>query len=138
MSRKSFTIIDEQRTHDVQADLEGECVRFDPDTLARTLGWKLEDRGLCRGGVCVPVAGVPGLVTDRGVALDELAGLLDRPLAVDHEHRVAALAAPAADRASTLARLTAPDFRLPDLQGRLHSLSEHRGKKVLLLAHASW
>ena len=26
----------------------------------------------------------------------------------------------------------------PDLEGKLHSLSDHRGKKVLLVAYASW
>ena len=31
-----------------------------------------------------------------------------------------------------------PDFLLPDLQGKLHRLSDHRGKKVLLLHFASW
>ena len=30
------------------------------------------------------------------------------------------------------------DIRLPDLDGRLHSLSEHRGRKALLIAYASW
>ena len=44
----------------------------------------------------------------------------------------------ASDRAAALASLEAPDFTLPDLDGRLHSLSEHRGKKVLLIAYASW
>jgi len=34
--------------------------------------------------------------------------------------------------------LAAPDFTLPDLDGRLHSLSEHRGRKVLLNSWASW
>ena len=32
----------------------------------------------------------------------------------------------------------APDFALPDLAGELHTLSEHRGKKVLLATWASW
>ena len=32
----------------------------------------------------------------------------------------------------------APDFRLPDLDGALHSLSDHRGKKVLLYCWSSW
>ena len=32
----------------------------------------------------------------------------------------------------------APDFTLPDAAGRLHRLSEHRGKKVLLVTWASW
>src|SRR5439155_1238873 len=29
-------------------------------------------------------------------------------------------------------------FTLADLDGRLHTLSNHRGKKVLLVAYASW
>jgi len=32
----------------------------------------------------------------------------------------------------------APDFALPDLAGRTHTLAEHRGKKILLVAWASW
>ena len=32
----------------------------------------------------------------------------------------------------------APDFALPDLSGRMHRLSDYRGKKVLLYAWASW
>ena len=32
----------------------------------------------------------------------------------------------------------APDFTLPDLAGHMHSLSDYRGKKVLLIAYASW
>ena len=32
----------------------------------------------------------------------------------------------------------APEFTLPDLEGRLHSLSDHRGVKVFLVAYGSW
>ena len=31
-----------------------------------------------------------------------------------------------------------PDFLLPSLDGRLGRLSDHRGKKVLLIHFASW
>jgi hypothetical protein len=62
----------------------------------------------------------------------------DRPLAIDREEGVAYLGVSARARAEQLASLQAPDFSLPDLQGRVHSLSEHRGKKVLLVAYASW
>ena len=34
--------------------------------------------------------------------------------------------------------LTAPDFSLPDLEGREHSLSDYRGNKVFLATWASW
>jgi hypothetical protein len=61
-----------------------------------------------------------------------------RPVAVDPEEGAAYLGVPARARAAALASLEAPDFTLPDLNGRLHSLSEHRGKKVLLVAYASW
>ena len=48
------------------------------------------------------------------------------------------LAESAGTRAQALESLVAPDFSLPDLDGKLHSLSEQRGKKVLLIAYASW
>ena len=54
--------------------------------------------------------------------------------------RVAAgdLGAVALDRSAELAGPLAPDFQLPDLEGQLHSLSDQRGKQVLLIAYASW
>jgi hypothetical protein len=133
-----FTVIDEQRARDVTAVLEGDRVRLPPASLEAALGWKLEPQGLCRGGVCVPIAGRGGLASEAGVDLAGLAALLGRPLALDVEHRAAALGASAAERAARLERLEAPDFALPDLAGRIHRLSEHRGKKVLLIAYASW
>jgi len=133
-----FTLIDEQKPHEVPANVDGNEIRLPPAAVAVALGWKLESRGLCRGGTCVPTAGKPNLMNMDGIELGALADLLERPLAVDAEQRVAALAAPAPERTRALASLDAPDFNLPDLQGRLHSLSEHRGKKVLLIAHASW
>ena len=76
--------------------------------------------------------------SDDGIDLEELARVLGRPLALDTEERTAALGVPATDRSASLVTLEAPDFTLPDLHGRMHSLSDHRGKKVLLIAYASW
>jgi hypothetical protein len=133
-----FTIIDEQRPTDTVAERQGGQLWLAAEALEASLGWKLEPRGLCRGPECIPTAGVPGLVSEHGVELAALAALLERPLAVDAEEGVAALAAPARARAARLESLEAPDFALPDLAGRVHRLSEHRGKKVLLIAYASW
>jgi hypothetical protein len=44
----------------------------------------------------------------------------------------------AQQRAAALASLEAPDFTLPDVNGRMHRLSDYRGKKVLLVTWASW
>ena len=77
-------------------------------------------------------------MTDDGIDLAGFAALLSRPLAIDVDERVACLGASAVDRAAQLASLEAPDFTLPDLNGRMHALSDYRGKKVLLVAYASW
>jgi hypothetical protein len=44
----------------------------------------------------------------------------------------------AANRSSALASLEAPDFALQDLAGATFTLSQQRGKKVLLATWASW
>jgi len=74
----------------------------------------------------------------EGVALAERAATAGRPVAIDREERVACLGVAARARARALAALEAPDFSLPALDGRLHALSVHRGRKVLLVAYASW
>lgn len=102
------------------------------------LGWTLKPEGLCRGDVCIPVRDREALVHDGALDLTTLAGLLGRPLALDVAEKAAALGTDAAARESTLAAGEAPDFALPDLSGQVHRLSDHRGKKVLLVAYASW
>ena len=74
----------------------------------------------------------------EGPAVAKRAEAAGRPVAVDLDERAAYLGVGAAERAQALASLEAPDFTLPDLDGRMHSLSQQRGKKVLLVAYASW
>ena len=73
-----------------------------------------------------------------GAAAAKRAEAAGRPVALDVDERAAYLGISAAERAKSLASLEAPDFTLPDLDGRMHSLSQQRGKKVLLVAYASW
>jgi hypothetical protein len=133
-----FELIDGQRVHEVPAAIEGERVRIAPGDLERATGWVLKPEGLCRESVCVPVRERGALASAAGIDLAAFAAALGRPLALDAAERSAALGTPAADRAAALATLEAPDFELPDLAGRHHRLSEHRGKKALLIAYASW
>jgi len=126
------------REHRVSALEAGSDIWLEPDAVADVLGWTLRDEGLCRGDVCVPVRDRAALVRGRRIGLAPLAALLGRPLAVDSEGGVAVIGAAAADRAAALRGGVAPDFTLPDLQGRSHTLSHHRGSKVLFVAYASW
>jgi hypothetical protein len=42
------------------------------------------------------------------------------------------------DQRQGLSSLQAPDFTLPDLNGKPHHLSDFHGKKILLVTWASW
>jgi hypothetical protein len=133
-----FTILDGVQVTTVDASVDGDRVRIAADAVHAGLGWELKPEGLCREGVCIPVRDRAALVSEDGLDLSTLAELLDRPLALDVAEKCAALGSGHTQRAATLASLEAPDFELPDLDGQLHSLSEQRGKKVLLIAYASW
>jgi hypothetical protein len=133
-----FTIIDDGRPAEVPACVRGDQVRLSPQALEQALGWTLKPEGLCRANVCVPLRARDSVETAEGVDLDGVASALGRPLAVDGEARAAYLGVSAHERGQRLSSLDAPDFTLPDLEGRPHSLREQRGKKVLLVAYASW
>jgi hypothetical protein len=138
MAGEEFTLIEGGRATPVEVRLAEGAVRVAEADVERAFGWKLAPQGLCKGPVCVPVRDRVGLAAEGGIDLETLAETLGLPLALDREERAAALGASHAERRAALASLEAPDFELPDLAGRLHRLSDQRGKKVLLIAYASW
>ncbi len=138
MTEAPFTILDEGRAVAVEARIDGDAIRLSPEAVASALGWELKPEGLCKGPVCIPIPPRSAVVTGDGVDLGALASLLQRAVALDREERAAYLGPPYEDRAQALRSLLAPDFTLPDLGGRLHSLAGQRGTKVLLAAWASW
>jgi hypothetical protein len=124
---------------------EGEDLWLDPPALARCGGWEVKPEGLCRGALCVPVP--PGhagrALVDAGgarprVNLAALARHLSQPVAASPEHAVWSIGEAAEDVADRLRSLEAPDFTLTDMDGEPHTLSSFRGRKVFLLAWASW
>ena len=138
MASHTLTLIDDGRPVTAEAVIHAGTIRLSPDTLRNALRWELKPEGLCQAATCVPVRDRAALVQNDGIDLTTLARLLDRPLAMDADAGIAVLGAPAAERAHRLQSLEAPDFTLPDLAGRLHSLHDQRGKKTLLIAWASW
>jgi hypothetical protein len=136
----TFTLIDTENgsTTEVDAELDGERVLVGPGDVARATGWVLKPEGLCRDAVCVPLRDATVVTAGGRIDLEAFAAALHRPVAIDADELCAALGVAAEQRAEQLRGMEAPDFTLPDLTGRSHSLSEHRGRKVLLLAYASW
>jgi hypothetical protein len=134
----AFTILGEGSAVEVEAATESGAVRLSVEGVEQALGWELTEEGFCMGPVCYPLPPDTDLVTDAGIDLAGLATLIDRPLALDEAEGAAYLGVSSRERSQELELLYAPDFTLPDLDGDLHSLSDHRGKKVLLVAYASW
>jgi hypothetical protein len=113
------------------------------EDLERATGWTAKPEGLCRGEVCVPVpaARKADWIDEAGRRLDfaAFAAHLGHAVARDVDRGIWAFGPPA-DRGAPSASgpVAAPDVRLPDLDGQLHSLSDYRGKKVLLYCWSSW
>ena len=112
------TIVDDERAVEIPARLAGGRVRLDPAAVKDGLGWELHDGLLCSEAMCIPVADEAALIGPDGIDLEGFARTLDRALAVDVEERAAFLGGSARERAQALASQHAPDFTLPDLDGR--------------------
>ncbi len=123
-----------------EAEASGDALWLSAGDAESATGWVSKAEGLCRGSVCVPLP--PGrerqLVRESRLNVAALWRHLGRPVVHSARGHVWVLGPSAQDRAAALRSLEAPDFTLPDPSGRLHSLSDYRGKKVLLVTWASW
>lgn len=99
-------------------------------------GWTVKPEGACKAEVCVPL---PDEVRDDDGALDAavLADRLGMPLLRDDDHGLVALGPPTVV-GRALESAMAPELELPDVDGNVFRLSSLHGKKVLLVAWASW
>ncbi len=122
------------------AEPRGEDLWLPAADLALATGWSLEEEGLCRDDVCVPLPAGREAEFVRGGSVNVAAFWRQRGAPVVHSEAgdVWLLGEAAASRAARLQALEAPDFTLPDLDGAEHSLRDHLGKKVLLVTWASW
>ena len=113
------------------------------DDLTRATRFELKPQGVCRDQLCFPVPKARSsefVRKDSGKTLFNLlafAQLVKQPVAHD-EALSTWYFGQRADQREGLSSLQAPDFTLPDMAGKMHSLSEFRGKKVLLVTWASW
>jgi len=122
------------------AEATGEDLWLSTGDAETATGWGIKPEGLCKAEICVPLP--PGrereFVHGSRVNLAQLWRHLGQPIAHSDRGQAWVLASSARDRSAALRSLQAPDFTLPDPSGRLHSLSDYRGKKVLLVTWASW
>jgi len=141
MTDTTITLLSDEAEFSLQAHVSGEDLWLSASDLTRATGWKLTRDGFCQGPLCLPIP--PGrdaefTRADGSVNLAALARLRGQALVHDDSGAVWALDSSTAARSATRTTIEAPDFTLPDLSGRMHSLHQHRGKKVLLASWASW
>jgi hypothetical protein len=103
-----------------------------PGELRERTGWDIRPEGACKADRCVPLPEPGGEHVDVRV----LAERLDMALVHDEAHDLWALGPESGERVLLSARL--PEITLPDRHGNPFSLSALHGKKVLLVAWASW
>jgi hypothetical protein len=111
--------------------------------LKRATRFEVKPQGVCRDELCFPLPKAKReafIHKDAGTtwfSMTRFAELVHQPVAHD-----AALSTwyfgLRSDQRQQLSSLQAPDFTLPDLHGKLHRLSDFRGKKILLVTWASW
>lgn len=133
----STVLYDERTTSGLAADVEGEHLWLTPGDLHRATGWKVEPQGLCRGDACVRLDASWRDAQGR-VDLAAFARHLGQPAIREEAAGAWAFGESVNARRDQMMSLVAPDFTLPDLDGKLHSLADYRGKKVFLFSWGSY
>ncbi len=104
------------------------------DAFHAATGWTSKPEGMCKGDACVPVAGA--VRADGSLDVAGVADRLGMALVADDAAGVWALGPESGGRALTTA--TVPPIELPDIDGNPFDLAAMHGRKVLLVAWASW
>jgi hypothetical protein len=106
-----------------------------PEELHQLSGWEVKPEGACRDDVCVPL---PDSVRRADGTID-VAAFADRmgmPMADDSAHGLWALGPRSAGR--VLESVTFPELTLEDFDGHTYDFAGARGRKVVMIAWASW
>jgi hypothetical protein len=123
---------------------EGDALWLRNDELLATTGWEIKPEGICRDDLCIPLSEdrAATLMTEQDGAswldIAGFAGFVGQDVARDEATDTWYFGPGPEEQRGQLTSLEAPDFELPDVEGRMHRLSDHRGKKVLLALWASW
>ncbi len=109
-------------------------LELDPKAFESRTGWSIKPEGACKGDLCVPLpAGASSAARLDARVISERLGM---PLIHDADAGVWCMGPEAMGHALTTAN--APDFTLPDYEGKPFTLSSLRGQKVLIVTWASW
>jgi hypothetical protein len=111
-------------------------LQLTPDEFEQETGWAIKPEGACQDDVCVPL---PPLERDADDRIDAavVAERLGMPIAHDEAHGLWALGPRSGDR-KVLDSVRMPALVLADFDGGAFDVASLRGRKVVLIAWASW
>jgi len=139
---RATIIYDDHATEISTADVDASQLWITTVDLTRATRFELKPQGVCRNELCFPLPKsreqefVRKSTGKTWFNLVAFAGFVHQPVA--HDEALATwYFGLRSDQRQGLSSLEAPDFTLPDLNGKTHSLSDFRGKKVLLITWAS-
>jgi peroxiredoxin len=138
MINSNWTFLADDEIITAAVTVKDQALLIEPASMEALLGWHVRDNTLCRDDRCLPLAQNPHLMQGDKIDLTALARLLEIPLAIEKSAQIMALGQAPDELAGSLRDGIAPDFTLPDLAGKQHTLSDHRGRKTLLVTWASW
>lgn len=123
--------------HDADRATEVEVLAVEDDLMltraavTEATGWEPKDHGLCRGDVCRPAA------LEETLSLARLAGLLDRPVALEVEGDLAVAVLGEPGGTTTRRGDLAPELVLRDADGARVEVTR-RGRRTLVVAWSTW
>ncbi len=143
-TKRVTVIYDEKATEVTTSSMESKDLWITKKDLARATRFVVKPQGVCRDELCFPLPKnrKAQFSLKQGKVewfnLSEFARLVKQPTAFDVKNGIYYFGPRPDAQNAHLNSLEAPNFTLPDVNGKMHSLTDFRGKKVLLITWASW
>ena len=128
-------LYDDRVTEGIAAAVDDQHLWISNADLPKTTGWELKAEGLCRADACVRAQTAWTDSADR-IDLAAFAAYMAKPMIRDGQ--AFAFGEAVSTRRDALFSLEAPNFTLPDIDGKQHALTDFRGKKVFMYSWGSY
>lgn len=140
---RATIVYDDVATELSSVDAQADQLWVTTSDLTQATHFEIKPQGVCRQELCFPLPKARKQEFLRDASgkhwfnLLAFAHLVHQPVAHDDAFSTWYFGL-RSDQRQTLASFQAPDFTLPDMDGKPHSLSDFKGKKVFLVTWASW
>lgn len=141
-AQREVTILANEKVYKIaNALIDGADLLIPYAKVQEVTGFEVKPQGMCAGTVSCFPAEASWTVKRDGTSyfnLTQFAKKMNQVYAVDAEQNVWSFTPVPHPHTAPIITGAAPDFALPDRNGKIVRLSDFRGKKVVLVTWASW